>query len=559
MSLPRTLLVGLIVCACLAGAGSARAQAPSAWVLMEGVPKIRDSYGDLISLDSITMADPYNGWVVSATRDVTRVYRLTYRQGRWTVSWDSGMPGPIDAFAAVSADEAWLMGGFRANYHRTSAGWITRSEPEPGADIYVAAVDMSPSGDTGWAVGDSSDAVLLRYATGRWERDWSLSAAGALRDVDIEGATGWAVGATLWRYAEGRWSQAAMPAACPQEPCGAQLSVVDTISDREAWALGQCTACPGRSYVIHYLDGVWSPVTIMPASASVSWYDLAFNRYGAGLAVGVESIAKDQSKTVLYRFANNQWIAEPLPGPQAPRPQVRAPKVALLDTGHALVADMEGIWTYGYSSAPPAAAVPPSGQSDALYFDVVGHTLRGSFQAAWERNGSLPVFGYPLTEQFPEANADTGTVYATQYLERQRFEYHPENAGTPYEVLLGRLGVEVLAQQGRDYRAFPKASPAAPHYVAETGQEIAPEFWDYWRSHGLDFGDPGVSAAESLALFGYPISPAGLETNADGDTVLTQWYERARFEYHPGKPLPDTVLLGRLSAETLAKRGWIEP
>jgi hypothetical protein len=28
------------------------------------------------------------------------------------------------------------------------------------------------------------------------------------------------------------------------------------------------------------------------------------------------------------------------------------------------------------------------------------------------------------------------------------FEHHPENAGTPYEVLLRRLGAEVLAARG---------------------------------------------------------------------------------------------------------------
>jgi D-alanyl-D-alanine carboxypeptidase len=93
---------------------------------------------------------------------------------------------------------------------------------------------------------------------------------------------------------------------------------------------------------------------------------------------------------------------------------------------------------------------------------------------------------------------------------------------------------------------FEKANPSDAHYMAATGQAIAPEFWEYWSSHGLDFGDEGVSFRESLALFGYPVSPAAMDTNADGDTVLTQWFERARFELHG-----DTVLLGRLGAEML--------
>ncbi len=43
-----------------------------------------------------------------------------------------------------------------------------------------------------------------------------------------------------------------------------------------------------------------------------------------------------------------------------------------------------------------------------------------------------------------------------------------------------------------------------------------------------------------------------METNANGDRVLTQWFERARFEYHPTNPTPFRVLLGRLGAEWLA-------
>ena len=40
-----------------------------------------------------------------------------------------------------------------------------------------------------------------------------------------------------------------------------------------------------------------------------------------------------------------------------------------------------------------------------------------------------------------------------------------------------------------------------------------------------------------------------METNSSGFTVLTQWFERARFEYVPTNPDPYKVLLGRLGAE----------
>jgi hypothetical protein len=40
-----------------------------------------------------------------------------------------------------------------------------------------------------------------------------------------------------------------------------------------------------------------------------------------------------------------------------------------------------------------------------------------------------------------------------------------------------------------------------------------------------------------------------METNSSGDRVLTQWFEGARFEWHPRNPRAFKVLLGRLGAE----------
>jgi hypothetical protein len=42
----------------------------------------------------------------------------------------------------------------------------------------------------------------------------------------------------------------------------------------------------------------------------------------------------------------------------------------------------------------------------------------------------------------------------------------------------------------------------------------------------------------------------------DGDTVLTRYFERGEFEYHPESPAGFRVLLRRLGAGVLADRGW---
>ncbi len=47
---------------------------------------------------------------------------------------------------------------------------------------------------------------------------------------------------------------------------------------------------------------------------------------------------------------------------------------------------------------------------------------------------------YPLTEEFEETSQLNGKAYTVQYFERAIFEHHPENAGSPYEVLLSQLG-----------------------------------------------------------------------------------------------------------------------
>jgi hypothetical protein len=205
------------------------------------------------------------------------------------------------------------------------------------------------------------------------------------------------------------------------------------------------------------------------------------------------------------------------------------------------------------SAVLPTGARPDPGNDDphVVWFPQTGHTLGYTFLDYWEANGGLAVHGYPMTEHF----FDHGR--SVLFTERQRFEWHPQNYGTPwYTILLGRLGDELLQAQGRDWRDFPRSDPAAPHYMSETGHAIDERFWGYWSTHGLDIGDPGTSFRESLALFGYPLSELMLETNSDGHTVLTQYFERAVFEWHADNPEPYRVLLRRLGAEMLTERGW---
>ena len=82
------------------------------------------------------------------------------------------------------------------------------------------------------------------------------------------------------------------------------------------------------------------------------------------------------------------------------------------------------------------------------YFELTRHNLGGRFAAYWSSHGGLARFGYPLSEEIEEVSPTDGKTYRVQYFERGRFEYHPELAGTPYEVELGQLGREALPAPG---------------------------------------------------------------------------------------------------------------
>ncbi|WP_322513688.1 S8 family peptidase, partial [Chloroflexus sp.] len=196
---------------------------------------------------------------------------------------------------------------------------------------------------------------------------------------------------------------------------------------------------------------------------------------------------------------------------------------------------------------PFARVEPPS--DGRLFFPETGHTLGGGFRAYWEQNGGLPIFGFPISEEFSEIGSD-GRPVTVQYFERHRFEWRPENA-PPYNVLLSRMGDDLLRRQGRDWNTFERSGPIAGClYFAETNQALCEPFLSYWQRNGLEFdGQPGKSYAESLALFGLPISKPQVEETRPGTVVIVQWFERARFELHPdGK-----VLLGLLGNELVGR------
>jgi sugar lactone lactonase YvrE len=202
-------------------------------------------------------------------------------------------------------------------------------------------------------------------------------------------------------------------------------------------------------------------------------------------------------------------------------------------------------------AAPQRAAAqtqPP--ETGERCFAETGFCAGGRILEYWEQNGGLAVFGYPLGPQ--EEQTIEGQTLQAQWFERARLELHPEVAA-PYDVQLGRLGVDVLERQSRDWNSFPKSEPRdGCQFFSETGHNVCGNILAAWYASGVQLdGQSGISYAESLALFGLPLGDEFTEV-IEGKEYTVQWFERARFELHPENQPPYNVLLGRLGYEARA-------
>jgi endonuclease YncB( thermonuclease family) len=178
-----------------------------------------------------------------------------------------------------------------------------------------------------------------------------------------------------------------------------------------------------------------------------------------------------------------------------------------------------------------AQATPPS-----RTFSETGMSVSGIFLEYWLVSGGLSQQGLPISEPMTEVSDVNGQSYTIQYFERAVFESHPENKGTPFEVLLSQLGTFEYQ------RKYPTGAPgqqpnnsAGSVLFPETGKRLGGKFLHYWRDHG------------GLLQQGLPISDEFIEkSDLDGKEYRVQYFERAVFEEHLENPAPNDVLLSQL-------------
>lgn len=89
-----------------------------------------------------------------------------------------------------------------------------------------------------------------------------------------------------------------------------------------------------------------------------------------------------------------------------------------------------------YRAGAPIVAAPEP--PECLTFAEVPYRICHGFRAFWEKYGGLPIFGLPLSDEMQE-NGMT-----VQYFERARFEHQPGSNADAFDVVLGRIGAELL-------------------------------------------------------------------------------------------------------------------
>lgn len=171
--------------------------------------------------------------------------------------------------------------------------------------------------------------------------------------------------------------------------------------------------------------------------------------------------------------------------------------------------------------AKPSEQAKPTSNPTKVYFTECGHNLADRFLTYWRTHGREQAFGCPITEQ-----VDMNGIQV-QYFSKARLEYHPENAGTPWEYSFGLIGTEVYNAMTPDERANPAYNPVAAFqntkqrlYFGETGHSLGGGFKDFWQNNNGIFN------------YGFPISEE--YPYFDGDKGYSaQDFERARFLYNP--------------------------
>lgn len=156
------------------------------------------------------------------------------------------------------------------------------------------------------------------------------------------------------------------------------------------------------------------------------------------------------------------------------------------------------------------------------YFPETGHWVTDEFLLKYEEiPNPSEIYGAPITERF----VDPISGREIQYFEKARFEFHPEFPAE-LQVKLSTLG-QYLYQEGQPIDVLAN-TPACRTFI-ESPYPVCYAFLDFFEANG------------DTAQFGYPVS--GFEIQ---DGLIIQYFQTARFEWHPENPAGERVTVANL-------------
>jgi len=174
-------------------------------------------------------------------------------------------------------------------------------------------------------------------------------------------------------------------------------------------------------------------------------------------------------------------------------------------------------------------SVAASYYTEWRYFPETGHFVRGDMKRFFDSYGGIDILGFPRTELLD----DNGRYI--QYFQRTRLEWNPKTG----LVQPGLLGDELTTARRPFVTGLPFQNDASRTFYPQTKHSVQGGFKTFFDRRG------------GLAVFGYPTSD---EMREQGFTV--QYFQRARFEYHPELPAAYMVSLGLLGDQMITQLGF---
>jgi hypothetical protein len=203
-------------------------------------------------------------------------------------------------------------------------------------------------------------------------------------------------------------------------------------------------------------------------------------------------------------------------------------------------------WVAGLPMNPESAKqLLDEGWVQELY-DGVGTNMLGHYSLTEEYHGWHEIVDYVLDNTDTELWITEIGINHPPMDKALKAERILEYVDTLPSDRVGGIAVFTLGQ-GTEWPQYEVTESMVPvfagredcHFYSATGEFLCGPFKKYWEEYG------------GLAIFGYPITAE--EPGGNGETV--QFFERSRFEWHPGVwPEKHDVLLGHLGREMVRER-----